>query len=97
MLPVRFLVFFVILTAASCAAAFRALNASHLFFVASTMRLRPAALSFRFLGCAAVALFCLAQRFLWAAAIRASAATDKGRLVRYGVAGRISRRTVTIA
>jgi hypothetical protein len=30
-----------------------------------------------------VALFCSAQRFLWAAAIRARAATDKGRLVRF--------------
>jgi hypothetical protein len=47
-LPVRLLVFFTIFTAAFCGAAFCALTASHLFFVASTMRLRPAALNFRF-------------------------------------------------
>ena len=67
------------------------------------MRLRPAALSFRFLGCASLALFCAAQRSLWAAAIRARAATDKGRLVRFAGGGvvpvvlPILRRSSTIA
>ena len=78
--------FFAIYPAAFWAAAFWALTAAHLFLVASTMRLRPAALSLRFFGGAELVRFCAAQRFLWAAAMRARAAADRGFLARAGLA-----------
>jgi hypothetical protein len=78
--------FFAIYPAAFWAAAFWALTAAHLFLVASTMRLRPAALSLRFFGGAELVRLYAAQRFLWAAPMRARADADSGRLVRTGLA-----------